>query len=199
MLFSAAIYRFRFRYTHFFIGKVKRVVLATIIVAEAEFPELDKIDRLVLEMLSKNARMPSRDIANKLKSMGFDITDRAIRKRIERLEGKGIIKGYTAVLAEEKLTESLDLILLRFKPAKDFSSTLERLKEYAKKLPTCILVAGLSGEWHVAVLMGHDTSSSLRTESQLVEKFADDIADFRISGFKLEHVNALYLPILFLS
>jgi len=168
-------------------------------VAEAEFPELDKIDRLVLEMLSKNARMPSRDIANKLKSMGVDITDRAVRKRIERLEGKGIIKGYTAVLAEEKLTESLDLILLRFKPAKDFSSTLERLKEYAKKLPTCILVAGLSGEWHVAVLMGHDTSSSLRTESQLVEKFADDIADFRISGFKLEHVNALYLPILFLS
>jgi hypothetical protein len=61
------------------------------------------------------------------------------------------------------------------------------------------MVAGLSGEWHVAVLMGHDTSSSsLKPESKLVEKFADDIADFRISDFRLEHVNALYLPILFL-
>jgi len=190
---------FIFRYTHFSIGKVKSVPVTTIIVAGTEFPELDKIDRLVLEMLNKNARTPSRDIANKLKSMGFDITDRAIRKRIERLESKGVIRGYTAVLAEEKLTDRMDLILLRFKATKDFSSTLERFKEYAKKLPSCILVAGLSGEWHVAVLMGHDSgSSSLRTESQLVEKFADDIADFRINDFKLEHVNALYLPILFL-
>ncbi len=171
---------------------------STIIVG-SEFSELDKIDRLVLEMLNKNARTPSRDIANKLKSMGFDITDRAVRKRIERLEGKGIIRGYTAIVAEEKLTDRFDLVLLRFKATKDFSSTLERLKEHAKKLPTCIFVAGLSGEWHVAILMGHESSgSSLRTESQLVEKFADDIADFRISDFKLEHVNALYLPILFL-
>lgn len=173
--------------------------VATVIVVGTEFSELDEIDRIVLEMLNKNARAPSRDIANKLKSMGFDITDRAVRKRIERLEKKGVIRGYTAVLAEDKIMDRLDLILLRFKATKDFSSTLERVKEYAKKLPTCILVAGLSGEWHVAVLMGHDSSStSLRTESHLVEKFADDIADFRISDFKLEHVNALYLPILFL-
>jgi DNA-binding Lrp family transcriptional regulator len=172
---------------------------ATVIVAGTEFSELDKTDKLILEMLNKNARAPSKDIANKLKSIGIDITDRGVRKRIERLEGKGIIRGYTAVLAEEKLTDHLDLILLRLKATKDFSSTLERLKEHAKKLPTCILVAGLSGEWHIAVLMGHDSSgTSLRTESQLVEKFADDIADFRISDFKLEHVNALYLPILFL-
>ena len=168
--------------------------------AGPEFSELDKIDRIVLEMLNKNARTPSRDIANKLKSMGFDITDRAVRKRIERLEKKGIIRGYTAVLAGEKLTDRLYLILLRFKATKDFSSTLERVKEYARKLPTCILVAGLGGEWHLAVLMGHDSNaSSLRTESHLVEKFADDIADFRVSDFKLEHMNALYLPILFLS
>jgi len=164
-----------------------------------EFPELDKIDRLVLEMLNKNARMPSRDIANKLKSMGIEITDRAVRKRIERLEGKGIIRGYTAILAEEKPTDRLDLVLIRLKATRDFSATVERLKDYAKKLPTCIFVASLSGEWHLAILMGHDASSaSLRTESHLVEKFADDIADFRVSDFKLEHANALYLPILFM-
>jgi len=173
--------------------------LATVTVAGTEFSELDKIDRLILEILNKNARAPSRDIANKLKSMGTEITDRAVRKRIERLESKGVIRGYTAILAEEKPAEHMDLILLRFKPAKDFNATVERLKEHAKNLPACIMVAGLSGEWHVAVLMGHDTSgSSLKTESKLVEKFADDIADFRISDFKLEHVNALYLPILFL-
>jgi len=170
------------------------------IVAGTEFSELDKIDRAILETLNKNARTPSRDIANKLTSMGFEMTDRDVRKRIERLEKKGVIKGYTAVLAEEKLTDRLDLILLKFKATRDFSSTIERLKLYAKKLPTCILVAGLGGEWHAAILMGHGSSgSSLKTESHLVEKFADDIADFRISDFKLEHINALYLPLLFLS
>ncbi len=167
--------------------------------AGMEFSGLDRIDTIVLEMLNKNARIPSRDIANKLKTMGFDITDRAVRKRIERLEKKGVIKGYTAVLAEEKEMDRLDLILIRFKATKDFSSTLERVKEYAKSLSTCVLVAGLGGEWQVAVLMGHDSrSTSLKSESRLVEKFADDIADFRISDFKLEHINSLYLPVLFL-
>ncbi|MEM2761090.1 MAG: winged-helix domain-containing protein [Nitrososphaerales archaeon] len=164
-----------------------------------DFPELDQVDKIILEMLNTNARMPSKEIANKIKSKGMDITDRAVRKRIERLEKKGVIRGYTAILAEEKLVDRFNLILLRFKPAKDFSSALERVKEYAKNMPTCVFVAGLSGEWHVAVLLSHESGASLRSESRFIEKFADDISDFRICDFKPEHLNSLYLPILFMS
>ena len=44
--------------------------------------------------------LPSKEIASELKKSGHDVSDRTIRKRIERLEKSGIIKGYKAVLTD---------------------------------------------------------------------------------------------------
>ena len=61
---------------------------------------LDKVDQKIIEILNENARTPSKEIASELKKSGHDVSDRTIRKRIERLEKSGIIKGYKAVLTD---------------------------------------------------------------------------------------------------
>jgi repressor of nif and glnA expression len=47
---------------------------------------LDEIDKMILSQLGKNPRMSSLQIAHTLKEMGYDITDRSVRHRLERLE-----------------------------------------------------------------------------------------------------------------
>ncbi len=53
---------------------------------------LDKVDQKIIEILNNNARTPSKEIADELEKIGQDVSDRTIRKRIERLEKSGIIK-----------------------------------------------------------------------------------------------------------
>ena len=65
----------------------------------SNLPNRDKIDQRIIEILNENARTSSKDIAIDLRKQGHDVSDRTIRKRIERLEKSGIIKGYKAVLS----------------------------------------------------------------------------------------------------
>jgi repressor of nif and glnA expression len=46
------------------------------------------VDKVILSQLGKNARISSLQIAYTLKNMGYDITDRSIRHRLERLQKK---------------------------------------------------------------------------------------------------------------
>ncbi|MCD6222329.1 MAG: Lrp/AsnC family transcriptional regulator [Thermoplasmata archaeon] len=59
---------------------------------------MDEKDALIIEMLSKNARMPYLKIAKIL-----NISETAVRKRIKKLEEKGVIEGYTIKVNPEKL------------------------------------------------------------------------------------------------
>lgn len=52
---------------------------------------LDERDRRIIEILSKNARVPYSEIAKEL-----GISDVAVLKRIRKLEARGVIKGYVA-------------------------------------------------------------------------------------------------------
>ncbi|MCD6172082.1 MAG: Lrp/AsnC family transcriptional regulator [Thermoplasmata archaeon] len=59
---------------------------------------MDKKDETILDMLSKNARISYSKIANKL-----GVSEAAVRKRIKKLEEKGIIEGYTIKINPEKI------------------------------------------------------------------------------------------------
>lgn len=52
---------------------------------------LDKVDQKIIEILNNNARTPSKEIASELKKSGHDVSDRTIRKRIERLDRKSVV------------------------------------------------------------------------------------------------------------
>ena len=53
---------------------------------------MDDLDRKILALLAKNARMPVKEIAEKVA-----LTSPAVSSRIHKLETDGIISGYTVV------------------------------------------------------------------------------------------------------
>jgi Lrp/AsnC family leucine-responsive transcriptional regulator len=83
---------------------------------------LDKVDQKIIEILNTNARTPSKDIAVELRKLGHDVSDRTIRKRIERLEKSGIIKGYKAVLSDVAETNEHEALFLKFKVTKSLET-----------------------------------------------------------------------------
>jgi len=60
--------------------------------------KIDKKDRLILALLQENAKANIKDIATKV---GLSATP--VYERIKRLEKKGIISHYTAILDKEKI------------------------------------------------------------------------------------------------
>ena len=54
---------------------------------------MDDLDHKIVQLLSENARMPVKDIAQQV-----SLTSPAVSSRIHRLEQEGIIAGYTVVL-----------------------------------------------------------------------------------------------------
>lgn len=54
---------------------------------------MDALDRKIIHLLTENARMPVKEIAQKI-----NLTSPAVSSRIHRLEEEGIIGGYTVQL-----------------------------------------------------------------------------------------------------
>ena len=64
---------------------------------------MDDLDRKILALLAKNARMPVKEIAEKVA-----LTSPAVSSRIHKLETDGIISGYTVTLINARFIKPLD-------------------------------------------------------------------------------------------
>ena len=159
---------------------------------------LDKVDQKILEILNENARTPSKEIATELRKTGHDVSDRTIRKRIERLEKSGIIKGYKAVLSDVSETNEYEALFIKFKPTKSLESVKESIKDHVIEKPNYLFVANLDGEWNMLVIMKLDPGTKSVT-SKIIEKFSDQIIDYRINKLDIENINFLNMSLLLLS
>lgn len=73
---------------------------------------MDELDQKILALLSRNARMPLKDIAERV-----SLTSPAVSSRIRRLEQEGIIERYTVVLRRPEGQKRVNaLISLSTKP-----------------------------------------------------------------------------------
>ena len=64
---------------------------------------MDDLDHKILQLLAENARMPVKDIAQRV-----SLTSPAVSSRIHRLEQEGVIGGYTVVLRRSDPRELSD-------------------------------------------------------------------------------------------
>ena len=62
---------------------------------------MDDLDHKILQLLAENARMPVKDIAQRV-----SLTSPAVSSRIHRLEQEGVIGGYTVVLRHPVLVDA---------------------------------------------------------------------------------------------
>ncbi len=166
--------------------------------SEDTWSNLDKVDQKIIEILNENARTPSKEIASELKKSGHDVSDRTIRKRIERLEKSGIIKGYKAVLTDVSGINKYQAILIKLKPSKSLETIEEAIKEFVTKLDNYLLVANMEGEWNMLVIIQVDSEKSSTTQ-KIVEKFSDELIDYRINEIDIKGTNILNMSLLLLK
>jgi len=166
--------------------------------SDDDWSNLDKVDQKIIAILNKNARTPSKEIATELRNSGLDVSDRTIRKRIERLEKNGIIKGYKAVLSDVSSSDKLEALFLKFKVSKSLDSITESMKDFVKSLQNYLFVATIDGEWNMLIVMKIEELQKNQS-SKIIEKFSEQIIDYRISEIQLKDINLLNMSLLLLT
>ena len=159
---------------------------------------LDEVDQKIIAILNKNARTPSKEIATELKRLGVDVSDRTIRKRIERLEKNGIIKGYKAILSGVSSSDEFEVLFLKFKVTRSVDSIIESIKAFVKTFPNYLFVATIDGEWNMIIVMKIDDIQKNPT-SKIIEKFSEQILDYRTNGIQIKDINLLNMSLLLLT
>ena len=129
--------------------------------------------------------------------MDHEVSDRTIRKRIERLEKSGIIKGYKAILTDVSGINEYQAILMKLKPSKSLESVKDSIKDFIKKLDNYLLIANTNGEWNMLILIQVESGKS-NTSQKIVEKFSDELIDYRINEIDIKDVNVLNMSLLLL-
>lgn len=158
---------------------------------------LDKVDQKIIEILNTNARTPSKDIAVELRKSGHDVSDRTIRKRIERLEKSGIIKGYKAVLSDVAESNEHEALFLKFKATKSLETLKESVREHVASLPYYLVIANMDSEWNMLAILKVERGLK-NPSSKIIERFSEDIIDYRITKIDFKNVNIVNMALLLL-
>ena len=141
----------------------------------------DDIDKVILSQLGKNSRIPSMEIANVLAELGHNITDRAVRQRIARLEKNNTILGYSIILNPRIVSEKVNrTIVLKFKFSKNNEDLLRRLSEYVDESGFCTYASRLHGDFDWIIHFVFDSMSQYDLEvNNFLNKFSELISDYR--------------------
>jgi DNA-binding Lrp family transcriptional regulator len=153
-----------------------------IITANGEFPLLvDEIDRILLAQLGKNSRTSSYEMARYLQDLGYKITDRTVRHRLNRLEKSNVILGYSLLLNPTLISEKINrTIFLKFKFTANTAVLISRLEKYCGESRFCIYSARMTGDFDWICHFVFDSVEQYEFESSnFLNRFVDLIDDFR--------------------
>ena len=99
--------------------------------------KLDPIDHRLLEILQKNARTKLNEMAQQL-----GLTIPTISERIQKLEERGFIKGYTTILDAKRLGKDITaFITVSIDSSKHYQMFVERARE-TEEILECHSVTG---------------------------------------------------------
>lgn len=125
--------------------------------------DLDHVDRLILDLLIEDGRRTVRDIAQAVR-----LSPSPVRRRIERLERRGVITGYTALVDESQLGENIEAFAeLRFSG----NTKVEEITASTKEIPEVIAIYTVAGDPDAIV---HFKVSSLQHLHLLIDQVRRD-------------------------
>lgn len=107
---------------------------------------MDEKDYKIMELLRKDSRTTNSAIAKQV-----DLTEGAVRNRIQRLILSGVIRRFTIETGPE-LHEAIVLVKTRTKTSKD---VLKRMRKYANRL------FETAGDYDVAVLLSAESMEKI--------------------------------------
>ena len=116
-------------------------------------PRVDDLDRRLLAYLQDDARVTSAELARR-----FDLSAQALQKRLKKLEEKGVIRGYAALVSREAV--GLDLLcFVHVMLAHHRPQSLKRFPDRIKELAEVLECHYLTGEFDYllkVVVANHD-------------------------------------------
>ncbi|MBN2604066.1 MAG: Lrp/AsnC family transcriptional regulator [Candidatus Thermoplasmatota archaeon] len=124
--------------------------------------KIDNINKKILFLLQKDARLTYKEIAAELKR-----SETTIRDRIKAMERMGIIQGYTALI--DKTALGLNFFAMIFANPNS-SSDLDTITEKIKKVKNVLRVYQISGHHRLAIFMVAASYKELKEiiKSQLI-------------------------------
>lgn len=145
---------------------------------------IDKIDKFIIEQLAVNGRVSFANIAKEI-----NLTDVAVKKRLDRLIQRGIIKSITAEIDYEVLgfNEKAE-ILITIDPSKQ-NDIIKKLKE----MEDVKEVIEVTGEYNIIARVMALDKADLKALLDSVFKI-DGITKASILTMLKEHKNSKNLP-----
>ncbi|MBE2320811.1 Lrp/AsnC family transcriptional regulator [Solirubrobacter sp. CPCC 204708] len=112
-----------------------------------------EIDNHIIRELVRNGRAPFAQIAQEV-----GLSAHAVAERVRRLEARGVIRGYTALIDQGELGRSLGAYIdVRLAPTTD-PDTFERL---ARSLPATRSIAFVTGRFDYIVQLACEDAADL--------------------------------------
>lgn len=121
-------------------------------------PKIDEIDEKIIDELIENAKIPLRELSQKV-----GISFVTVMNRIKKLEKEGVIKGYSAKIDYEKLGYNVHtLVEIRISKGKLFE-----LEKKIAKHPNVYSVYDTTGEFDATVV---GSFKSTRAMDEFIKK-----------------------------
>jgi Lrp/AsnC family transcriptional regulator, leucine-responsive regulatory protein len=102
--------------------------------------DLDDADKKILRLLQENARLTNKDLAKKL-----ELSITPVFERVRKLEKRGFIKKYVAVLDNEKVNRGMT-VFLHIKMQSHNHESIERLMQEVQSLEEVMECYHVTGE-----------------------------------------------------
>lgn len=115
---------------------------------------MDHIDKKLLALLRKDARIPVVNLAKELK-----VSRATVQNRINKLERNGIIIGYTVKLKQDADENVVKVIMSILVEAKDENKVLQELQSF----PEILSVYHTNGQWDLIAEVQAENLSLLGT------------------------------------
>ncbi len=135
---------------------------------------LDLLNYNILKMISKNARIPAVEIANKLK-----VSPNTVILRLNELKRTGMIQGYTTLLHLDYTGYSSYKALIKI-----FNTTEEKENAIINNLRSNVNVVGfvkLVGSWNFEIEFEVETNEQMiELTRDIRDRFRDNIKEFEI-------------------
>ncbi len=113
---------------------------------------MDGLDEQILELLKKNSRTSFVEIAEEV-----NLSEAAIRRRIQNLLNEGTIKRFTIDQTTRKLSSALVLVVV--KPGTATSTISGKIRA----IQTVQKVYEITGEYEIGVILGASTTDGIRS------------------------------------
>ncbi|WCL53995.1 Lrp/AsnC family transcriptional regulator [Gimibacter soli] len=113
---------------------------------------LDDTDRALIDLLRADARLPLSELARRM-----GVSRSTVQDRLSRLEGRGVIAGYTVRLNEQMTERDVRAhVFLKIVP-----KAQDEVVAQAKKLKELLSLYTISGEFDLAAILRAETTAAL--------------------------------------